>query len=85
MIAVAMITSVLGAAFNGYGSAHTNVKHIFIGQILWVISNSLWMYLYVFQLNNVEALPGYYQIITFGTFLICAIYGSCTMFKKHYL
>jgi hypothetical protein len=75
LIALATLSSITGAILNGYGSGKDNKKILFLGQVSWVISNTTWVGLYLFAAAAVIALPVVFQLLTFGTFLVCASYS----------
>jgi len=78
----AAIFSIAGAIFNGYGTGIKNDKIIFYGQCSWVISNTLWIILYVCMPGAVALLPPTFQLITFGTFQVCATYSVLKSCRK---
>lgn len=62
---IAMILSVAGAIFNSIGVERKNDELILTGQRIWVLSNTLWVSI-IYRDPN--------QLITYGTFLVCAAY-----------
>jgi hypothetical protein len=75
LIAFAAATSIFGAILNGYGAAKHHHKILRRGQISWVISNTTWVSLYALVPEAVISLPVVFQLLTFGTFLLCALYA----------
>lgn len=61
----AMALSVIGAICNSIGVEKKNDTLILSGQRVWVVSNALWIYVIYADIN---------QLITYGTFFICAAY-----------
>lgn len=63
---IAMILSIAGAIFNGVGFGIGSNNFMFVGQIIWVCSNSAWIK-YCYDRKD------YKQLAVFVAFLIAAL------------